>query len=141
LEQTSIETIGAFGIQGERSDVNTGVWVGRNKISAVGLTASRWVTMHGIALNVSCDLSHFQQIVPCGIALPDRGVCSIHSELGGVGGAEAPSLPSVAQRWVRAFEAVFDLQMSEAEGTAVELANLVAEYPLIANTELVQFRT
>lgn len=111
--------------------MNTGVWVGKNKISAVGLTASRWITMHGIALNVNCELANFENIIPCGIAQSDRGVCSIqglHNTLAGhltgesfafedetqIAGAEDVDLRAVADRWVNNFEEVFKLDMQNA---------------------------
>ena len=77
LEKVVIEALSHYDIQAERSDVNRGVWIGNNKICAVGITASRWITMHGIAININCDLSNFDNIVPCGIADPNRGVCSL----------------------------------------------------------------
>ena len=77
LEETVIRAVSRVGIHGERSDVNTGVWVGNNKLSAVGVTASRWITMHGSSLNVCCNMMDFTRIVPCGITVPGRGVCSL----------------------------------------------------------------
>ncbi len=73
---------GAFNVDGERRDGRIGVWVGQpgrmggeSKIAAIGVRVSKWVTTHGIALNVSPDLTHFDGIVPCGIS--DRGVTSL----------------------------------------------------------------
>ena len=66
-----------YSLAGERSPVNTGVWIGQNKVSAVGVTASRWITMHGISLNVSCDLSPYERIVPCGINVAGMHVCNM----------------------------------------------------------------
>lgn len=73
LEEVVIRTLVQLDIKGERSSVNNGVWVGSNKISAVGVSVSRWVSFHGIALNIDCDMTHFNKIVPCGIA--DPGMC------------------------------------------------------------------
>lgn len=81
LEETVIKTISSYGIEGNRLDVNTGVWVGKNKISAVGVTASRWITMHGCSLNIDCDMSNFSHIVPCGIKEPGHSVCNLKSLL------------------------------------------------------------
>ena len=72
LEETIILTLRDYGIKGERSENETGVWLDVNtrnprKICALGVKASRWVTMHGLALNVNNDLSYFNDIVPCGI--------------------------------------------------------------------------
>jgi lipoyl(octanoyl) transferase len=84
LEEVIILTMGDFGIQGARSDGETGVWLDidtpvARKICAMGVRASRWVTMHGFALNVNTDLSYFDHIVPCGI--PGKGVTSLSKEL------------------------------------------------------------
>jgi lipoyl(octanoyl) transferase len=83
LEETIILTLRDYGIKGERSDNETGVWLDVNtrnprKICALGVKASRWVTMHGLALNVNNDLSYFNDIVPCGIK--DKSVTSISVE-------------------------------------------------------------
>lgn len=81
LEQALIDTVGEFGILADRSSGATGVWVeDRRKIAAIGVRASRSVTMHGMALNVSTDLSYFSHINPCGFV--DRGVTSIEKETG-----------------------------------------------------------
>ena len=83
LEETIILTLSDYGIKGERSENETGVWLDVNtrnprKICALGVKASRWVTMHGLALNVNNDLSYFNDIVPCGIK--DKSVTSISVE-------------------------------------------------------------
>jgi len=76
IEQVVIETLANFGIEnGERKEGLTGVWIGEEKICAIGVRASRWVTMHGFALNVNTDLSYFDLIVPCGIS--DKAVTSM----------------------------------------------------------------
>ena len=80
LEQALIAAIATFGIAGTRIPGLTGVWVGENKIAALGVHLSRWVTSHGFALNVNTDLSWFDTIVPCGIR--DHGVTSMERELG-----------------------------------------------------------
>ena len=84
LEEVLIIALGQFGIEGLRVKGLSGVWVGKpgleRKIAAIGVRISRWITSHGVALNVSTDLTHFQLIVPCGIA--DRGVTSIEAHLG-----------------------------------------------------------
>jgi lipoate-protein ligase B len=67
LEQTVIETIGEFGVEGVRNPPHTGVWVEDRKICAIGIKVKRWVSIHGIALNCDNDLSPFDWIVPCGI--------------------------------------------------------------------------
>ena len=84
LEEVIISAIGFFGLKGYRIDGETGVWVkdklnSDKKICAFGIKASRWVTMHGFALNVNTDLKYFDYIVPCGIS--DKGVTSLEETL------------------------------------------------------------
>ncbi|MGE0789653.1 MAG: lipoyl(octanoyl) transferase LipB [Sandaracinaceae bacterium] len=80
LEETMIRTASTFGVRAGRVDKLNGAWVQDRKIGAVGVRISRWVTMHGFALNVSTDLSHFGVMVPCGIVGKD--VTSLERELG-----------------------------------------------------------
>ncbi|MEO6329671.1 MAG: lipoyl(octanoyl) transferase LipB [Ginsengibacter sp.] len=86
LEEVMILTLGEYGVTGERSKGETGVWIdpgmfGRErKICAMGIRCSRWITMHGFALNVNTDLSYFENIIPCGIQ--NKQVTSIEKELG-----------------------------------------------------------
>ena len=84
LEEIIIKTLSDFGLNSARSDGETGVWLDlgtpfARKICAMGIRASRWVTMHGFALNINTDLSYFDYIVPCGIQ--GKGVTSIAKEL------------------------------------------------------------
>lgn len=74
LEQLIINSLQAFDIQGKRIPGRVGIWVGDKKIAALGVRVRHWVTYHGISINVSPDLAHFDGIVPCGIA--DAGVTS-----------------------------------------------------------------
>ncbi len=80
LEQLTIDVLDEFGITANRIEGLTGVWVGDEKIAAQGVRISRWVTMHGFALNVNTDLSFYDGIIPCGIF--DHGVTSIEQLLG-----------------------------------------------------------
>ena len=85
LEEAIILTMAEYGLKGERSEGETGVWLGvgtpfARKICAMGIRTSRWVTMHGFALNVNADLGYFDNIIPCGIK--GKAVTSMHAELG-----------------------------------------------------------
>ncbi len=80
LEEVLIRTVAEYGITAERVDGKRGIWVGANKIAAIGVRVARWVTSHGWALNVSTNLEHFRLITPCG--LRGTGVTSIERELG-----------------------------------------------------------
>lgn len=82
LEEVVIRTLAEFGIEGRRFPPHTGVWVGDRKIAAIGIKVRRWVSFHGIALNVANDLSPFDLIVPCGIR--GYGVTGMGSEIGAV---------------------------------------------------------
>lgn len=85
LEALIIRTLAAFNVKGDRREDRVGVWVARpakglgheDKIAAIGVRLKRWVSLHGIAINVEPDLSHFDAIVPCGIADPRYGVTSL----------------------------------------------------------------
>jgi len=85
IEEVIILTLKDFGLNGERSEGETGVWIDSKtdrarKICAIGVRTSRWVTMHGFALNINTDLSYFNNIIPCGIH--NKSVTSIENELG-----------------------------------------------------------
>jgi lipoyl(octanoyl) transferase len=107
LEEWLIRTLAAFGIAGERREDRVGVWVRRpgedreDKIAAIGIRVKRWVSLHGVSLNVDPDLGHFDGIVPCGVADPRYGVTSL-AALG-----RAVTLRDVDAVLQREFEAVF----------------------------------
>ena len=82
IEEVLIRTAADYGITAGRVEGLTGVWVGRDKLAAIGVRIARWVTSHGFALNVTTDLEYFNLIVPCGLA--GRGVTSLARELGRV---------------------------------------------------------
>lgn len=82
LEEAVIRTVADLGVAAGRDDEHTGVWVGPNKIAAIGVKITRGITMHGFALNVSTDLSMFSGIVPCGIGAGARWVTSVEAETG-----------------------------------------------------------
>lgn len=100
LEDALIETVAHWGIEAGRSEGATGVWVGLQKIAAIGVKASRGVTMHGFALNVSTDLGYFSHINPCGFV--DRGVTSIEGLVG-----EQVAMEEVKAVFVGAFNRAF----------------------------------
>jgi lipoyl(octanoyl) transferase len=80
LEEVMIRAARSFGVEAGRVAGLTGIWVGAEKLAAIGVRISRWVTSHGFAFNVNTDLSHFNLIIPCGIT--DRGVTSLQRLLG-----------------------------------------------------------
>ena len=97
LEEVVIRLLADYGLEGERSEGETGVWldplvpIKARKICAIGVRCSRWISMHGLALNVHTDLNYFRHIVPCGI--PDKQVTSLEQEL-----SNAPSMEAVKSR-------------------------------------------
>jgi len=107
LEEVLIRAIGDFGIRGERVKGLSGVWVANDKVAAIGVRISRWITSHGFALNVTTDLDAFKWIVPCGIE--GRGVTSLHRL-----GAPA-SQTQVESRLVARFAEVFEATMLELD--------------------------
>jgi lipoyl(octanoyl) transferase len=100
LEEVLIQSVSDFGIAASRVPGLTGIWVGNDKLAAIGVRISRWVTSHGFALNVSTDLSHFGLIVPCGIA--DKGVTSMERLLG-----RPVPMAEVVERVERRFKRLF----------------------------------
>jgi lipoyl(octanoyl) transferase len=107
LEEVIILTIAEYGIKGERSPGETGVWIEpgvlgkERKICAIGVRCSRWITMHGFALNVNTDLSYFNYIIPCGII--NKQVTSLEKELG-----YKLDMNKVKEKIKRNFEKVFE---------------------------------
>ena len=100
LEEVIIQTIAEFGVAGRRFPPHTGVWVGEGKIAAIGIKVRKWVTSHGLALNVNPDMRHFNWIVPCGIR--EYGVTSMEKVL-----TIAPAMGEVAEVMSAKFESVF----------------------------------
>ncbi|MBP6024069.1 lipoyl(octanoyl) transferase LipB [Ferruginibacter sp.] len=111
LEEVIILSIAEYGIKGERSSGETGVWIepgikGRErKICAIGVRCSRWITMHGFALNVNTDLSYFNNIIPCGIQ--NKQVTSIEKELGA-----KVDYTEAKEKIKRNFENVFEVKLA-----------------------------
>jgi lipoyl(octanoyl) transferase len=108
VEEALIRTLDRFGIDGRRDQANRGVWVEDRKIASVGIRISRWVTMHGFALNVTTDLSFFSLIVPCGIA--GCRMTTMQEELG-----ESVSMRDVKAAFIDEFCEVFDRTASLEE--------------------------
>ena len=110
LEKVIIDTLAFYGIKGERSKGETGVWIepaipGRErKICAMGVRCSRWITMHGLALNVNTELNYFENIIPCGIV--NKQVTSIAKEL-----QTTVDINEVKATLLQNFEAVFGVQL------------------------------
>ncbi len=110
LEEVIIMTMAEYGLKGDRSTGETGVWMDpliegkERKICAMGIKCSRWITMHGFAFNVNTDLSYFDNIVPCGIA--NKQVTSLQKELG-----TTVPMSDVKQRVKRNFEYVFGVYL------------------------------
>jgi lipoyl(octanoyl) transferase len=107
LEETIILVLAELGLQGYRFSPNTGVWVNHRKVAAIGIKVSRWVSMHGIALNCENDLSPFGLIVPCGIR--DFGVTSLSKETG-----RRITIEEAKPMVLRAFERVFGMSFETA---------------------------
>lgn len=110
LEEAIILTLADYGLQSERSAGETGVWLGvgtpfARKICAMGVRASRWVTMHGFALNVNSDLGYFDNIIPCGIK--GKAVTSLHVELG----VDKVDEQEVKRKIVKHFAELFEAKM------------------------------
>ncbi|MDP7037097.1 MAG: lipoyl(octanoyl) transferase LipB [Candidatus Marinimicrobia bacterium] len=107
LEEVIIRSLDKFGISADRKDSLTGVWVEEEKIAALGVRISRWVTMHGFALNVNTDLAYYDSIIPCGIF--DYGITSMKHILG-----EKQNISKVKSTLSAVFLDVFQLKKMEA---------------------------
>lgn len=108
LEEVLIRAVARQGVAARRVPGLTGVWVGDEKLAAIGVRLSRWITSHGFALNVNTDLRYFDFIVPCGI--PDRGVTSLARLLG-----RPVPLAEVAEAVAESCAEVFERQLVQAE--------------------------
>ncbi len=111
LEEAVIQTLAHFGIHSKRYDGLTGVWLdaenaNARKICAMGVKCSRWVTMHGIALNIAPDLKYFEHIIPCGIQ--DKAVTSMAKEMG-----TAPNFEEVRLMLSKKMASVFQFQLMQ----------------------------
>lgn len=112
LEEMVILTLKEYGLKAERSPGETGVWLDvgtqfARKICAMGVRASRWVTMHGFALNVNADLGYFDLMIPCGIK--GKAVTSLNVELG----KKEVNLEEVKQKLLKHFQILFEAEVNE----------------------------
>ncbi|NES19335.1 MAG: lipoyl(octanoyl) transferase LipB [Symploca sp. SIO3E6] len=103
LEEVLIQLLGVYGLRGERITGMTGVWLEGSKVASIGIKASRWMTMHGFALNVCPELSGFEKIVPCGIA--NKPVGSLAQFIPGI------TVEQVRQLVATKFAQVFDVEL------------------------------
>lgn len=112
LEEVVIKTLADYGIKGDRSKGETGVWIdpsvkgSERKICAIGVRCSRWITMHGLAFNINTDLDYFNNIIPCGIQ--DKQVTSLKKELG----AEI-NMDELKNKMKKYFSEVFEVELLE----------------------------
>jgi lipoyl(octanoyl) transferase len=111
LEEVMIRVCAEYGLDAGRVKGFSGAWIADEKIGAIGVRISRWITSHGFAFNVTTDVDFFNLIVPCGIA--ERGVTSLAAKLG-----QAPAMSEVEDRFVASFAAVFDRHPQEAVASA-----------------------
>ncbi len=117
IEEAIIRTLAEYGIRGKREKGFTGVWLEadevlpKRKICAIGVHLSRWVTMHGFALNVNTDLKYFNFIIPCGIRTHDKAVTSMALELG-----KAVDMEAVKTKIIRHFAELFEFEIVQHKG-------------------------
>lgn len=110
IEEVLIKTLAEYGIKGDRSPGETGVWIDpdikgkERKIGAIGVRSSRWITMHGFAFNVNTDLNYFNYIIPCGIG--NKQVTSLQRELG-----REIDFEEAKEKVKRNFQRVFDVEL------------------------------
>ena len=102
LEEATNKTLRLWGVNSERDDKNPGVWVGTNKIAAIGLAVQDHVTYHGMSINISVDMKPYEWIIPCGLA--DRGITSVQMLT-----AQTPPMEAVAKIWVNEWAKTYDV--------------------------------
>jgi lipoyl(octanoyl) transferase len=114
LEEVIIQVMASYGLEGKRSPGETGVWLDpdirgkERKICAMGIKCSRWITMHGFALNINTDLSYFNNIIPCGIA--GKQVTSLQKELG-----RTIPMDEVTEKLREKFEIIFGCRITNSQ--------------------------
>jgi lipoate-protein ligase B len=120
LEESALGLLAAYGLSGERRPGTPGVWLGQEKIASLGVFVSRWVTLHGIAINVNTDLRHFDLIEPCGLV--GMRMTSVAQALG----RPAP-LGQAEEAYLRAFAAAFAVELLPGATDSAPPAGAVAE--------------
>lgn len=123
LEDVILEVLAEYGIAGSRESEHTGIWVGNRKVAAIGINASRWITMHGFSLNVTNDLQLFQGIVACGIE--NRGVCSLQQLVPD----HRLDMETVRQQVLASFGRVFDVPLTLVPGCTPETSPVLPRDP------------
>lgn len=113
LEEVLIRVLASYGLEGERIPGLTGVWVKGCKVAAIGIKVSRWITMHGFALNVCPEMAGFERIVPCGIS--DKPVGSMAQFVPGI------TLEEVREKVAIAFSEVFKVELQEVQELQTEM--------------------
>jgi len=113
LEEVMIRAAGDFGVRADRIQGLTGAWVGADKLGAIGVRISRWITSHGFAFNVTTNLDYFRLIVPCGIS--ERGVASLAQLTG-----KSVTLQQAADAIARNFSDVFDCEITIPDSAVAE---------------------
>jgi lipoyl(octanoyl) transferase len=120
IEEVIIRTLIHYGVNGVRDSAYTGVWVGNDKICAIGVKTSRWVTMHGFAFNINTNLSYFSKIVPCGIL--GKGVTSLAQVFG-----HEVDMNEVSHRLVESFGEVFGAEVRSVDQNTVRVETSVPD--------------
>jgi len=113
IESTAIKTLAKYNLQARRKPEYRGVWVGDEKITAIGIRIRKWITMHGMALNVNVDKRYFAMINPCGIK--EFGVASLEDFKPDV------EIGDVKTELIRSFESVFNIELHETEENLLEV--------------------
>ena len=106
MEQAVINILDEYGIQGSRKPEYRGVWINNEKVSAVGVHLRRWITTHGLSLNVNLDKNYFHQINPCGIK--EFGITSLEDHVTGV------DIKKIKKRLIISFEQIFEIEFKES---------------------------
>jgi lipoic acid synthetase len=129
LEETVIRLLAEYGLRVGRLERHPGVWLGQDKIAAIGVAVAEGVTTHGLALNVDPPLAHFDHIVPCG--LTDKGVTSMHRTLG-----RSLNFETVATDFARVFGQVFGVQVKRGLQAAPWLVAPAPQGPVVETIDL-----